>query len=341
MAVPLPLQPVAVPAPATPLEATNALLRELTGTVGVCARMVHDHLDSGGKQIRARLALDATAALGGDAYVAVPWAAACEALHNASLVHDDLQDGDEVRRGRPALWSVWGAAQAINAGDLLLMLPTLALARLKAPDAVKWQLALCVAHHGACTARGQSDELDLRRLSHLTPEAYRHAAVGKTAGLFGMPVEGAALLAGRSLQEARALAAPFERLGLLYQLQDDVVDLYGDKGRGDPGADVREGKVSALVVAHLALHPGDRLWLTSILRTPREAVSDADVAAVTARFRDGGALAEVLTWIEDLAAGLLTELAGEPALAEVAAGLRDRVLAPLAPLRAAPARRAL
>jgi geranylgeranyl pyrophosphate synthase len=93
------------------------------------ARMVHEHLGAGGKRLRARLAIAACQALGGRAEDAVDWAAAVELLHNASLVHDDIQDGDRTRRGKPALWARYGSAQAINTGDLLLMLPFRALCR--------------------------------------------------------------------------------------------------------------------------------------------------------------------------------------------------------------------
>ncbi|MCA9571733.1 MAG: polyprenyl synthetase family protein, partial [Myxococcales bacterium] len=83
--------------------------------LGVIAR---EHLATGGKRLRARLALATMQALGGDRREAVPWAAAAEMLHNATLVHDDLQDGDAVRRGHPAVWARHGANQAINVGDL-------------------------------------------------------------------------------------------------------------------------------------------------------------------------------------------------------------------------------
>ena len=78
------------------------------------ARMVREHLDTGGKRLRARLAIAACQALGGRAEDAIDWAAAVELLHNASLVHDDIQDGDRTRRGKPALWARYGPAQAIN-----------------------------------------------------------------------------------------------------------------------------------------------------------------------------------------------------------------------------------
>jgi geranylgeranyl diphosphate synthase type I len=292
--------------------------------------MVQEHLATGGKRLRARLALAAADALGatGDAR---PWAAAVELLHNATLIHDDIQDGDRVRRGQPTTWVRHGVAQAINAGDLMLMLPFLALARGDAPGDVAAALAICLAGQAATTVRGQVDELDLLPGGHLDQASYDRAVRGKTGGLFGLPVEGAALLAGRTPDEARALARPFGELGLLFQLQDDVLDLYGDKGREAAGADIREGKVSALVVAHLARVPHDRAWLLGVLAADRDATPDVAVQEVIARFRASGALDDVLDRIRAIAADIRADaaLAQAPALRRVALEITAVVLQPI------------
>src|SRR5690349_12844089 len=101
--------------------------KEIAGDVGL------SHLETGGKRLRARLALAATAALGADSRGAIGWAAACEMLHNATLIHDDLQDGDRVRRGKPTAWVRYGQNQAINGGDLMLILPFAAIGEVRAP----------------------------------------------------------------------------------------------------------------------------------------------------------------------------------------------------------------
>ena len=80
--------------------------------------IVRQHLETGGKRLRARLALAATEALGHQRADAISWAAACELLHNATLIHDDVQDGDRVRRGEPTVWVRHGIPQAINAGEI-------------------------------------------------------------------------------------------------------------------------------------------------------------------------------------------------------------------------------
>lgn len=310
----------------------ESLMVELAHTHGgaVCAALVEEHLSTGGKRLRARLALDAAEALGVPGETAVGWAAACELLHNASLVHDDLQDGDRVRRGQPALWARHGADQAINAGDLMLMLPTLALGAVPVGDDVRWRLAASVARHGARTAAGQSEELALRDRGTVDAAAYRRAVVGKTAGLFGLPVEGAALLAGAAPARAQALAEPFERLGEAFQLQDDLVDLWGDKGREAPGADLREGKISALVVAHLVRRPEDHLWLMGVLRTPRDETSAQQVDEATRRFVASGARDDVLSWTREACAAVEgPSLDGAAGLRRVGRRLRDRILCPL------------
>lgn len=290
-----------------------------------------EHLAGGGKRLRARLALAALEALGGERRAGTAWAAACELLHNATLVHDDLQDGDETRRGRPTVWARHGAAQAVNCGDLLLMLPFAALEHVPAPPERRWALASALARRAAAAARGQAAEL---ALAGETPawERYRAAVEGKTGALFQLPVEGAALLAGRPAERARALAAPFAGLGVLFQLQDDVLDLYGDKGRGRPGDDLREGKASALVVEHLALHPGDAAWLLPLLALPRAATPDAEVSRAIDRFRAGGALDAVLRRIRAEADGVMRHpaLRGEPGLRALAAGLAQLALTPIA-----------
>ncbi len=84
-----------------------------------------------GKQIRPLLVLLAAEACGADWKKALPAAAAVELIHNFSLIHDDIEDRGEQRRGRPTVWKVWGEAQAINAGDAMFSLASLALSRLE------------------------------------------------------------------------------------------------------------------------------------------------------------------------------------------------------------------
>lgn len=293
--------------------------------------MAQEHLATGGRRIRARLALAATACLDADPERALAWATAVELLHNATLIHDDIQDGDRVRRGHPTTWVRHGVAQAINAGDLMLMLPFVALQTPGMPLVVQAGLSGALARGAVQVVRGQAEEMDMLGAGHLSRASWERCARGKTGALFGLPVEGAALAAGWSTEDALDLASPFADLGLLYQLQDDVVDLYGDKGRGERGSDLKEGKVSALVSAHLEAWPEDRAWLVGMLAADRDDTSDALVAEAARRFQESGALDSVLDWIRTVERQVLEHSAFKraPGLFPVATELASLALKPI------------
>lgn len=268
--------------------------------------LVREHLAAGGQRLRARLALAAVEALGGDRLDGAPWAAACELLHNATLVHDDLQDGDAVRRGRPALWSTYGSARAINVGDLLLMLPIAAVARLRTDDGVKWRLSHAIVERAEETVRGQAHELELAADQVVDRREWVSSARGKSGALLALPVEGAALLCGLSPSTAKSLSQPFAALGVLYQAWDDACDLFGATGR-EPGADLREGKPSLPVIEHLRLSPRDTPALLALLATPREQTLPSDVERWVGTLRTGGALDAVRERIGDYEQAVLSD----------------------------------
>ena len=301
---------------------------------GLATRMLREHLQSGGKRLRARLVLSALEALGCDSAKGTGWAAACELLHNATLIHDDIQDGDRTRRGHPALWVRYGTDQATNAGDLMLMLPFLAILRVPVAPEIHCGLVRTLSTYATGIAGGQIAEREITRNGTVDWGCYRRAAAGKTSGLVMLAVEGAALLAGRSDAQAKALALAVEPLGVLLQLQDDVLDLYGDKGRNERGSDLREGKISALVVEHLRLHPADAPWLLEILVLPRNATPDTEVEKAISRFRVGGALGAVLARIRCEVETLRSALAlqRESALRVLALDFVNEVLRPIRPL---------
>ncbi|MED5465253.1 MAG: polyprenyl synthetase family protein [Myxococcota bacterium] len=299
----------------------------------VVGPMAVEHLATGGKRLRARLALAAAKGLGLEAREAIPWAASCELLHNATLIHDDLQDGDRVRRGAPTVWVAHGSVQAINAGDLMWTTPYTSVDELGEGFSaeVKFRLCQVLGRYSASVIRGQAVEYFMTTGGITDIDFYHQAIRGKTSALFELPVVGAAILAGHSQERALRIAEPFTNLGMLFQMQDDVLDLFGDKGRGETGADLREGKISALVVEHLALHPEDAPKLLDLLNTPREQTLDAQVEETIEAFRTGGALAGVLARIEAEAARSLSSDVWEehPELKEVLQDLVDVILKPI------------
>lgn len=300
-----------------------------SGQIDRAGAMASEQLATGGKRLRARLALSSCRAFEVDTSACVPWAAAVELLHNATLIHDDIQDGDRTRRGEPTLWVKHGVAQAINAGDLMLMLPFLALAELPARQA--GQLSRLLAEHASRTVRGQVEELGLLSSGRLDWDSYLHAVAGKTGALLALPVLGAAILAGREDAFLSDIDQLFCELGITFQLQDDVVDLFGDKGREVVGCDIYEGKVSALVVLQLSRRPDTRTELLDMLAKPRELTTPADVARARHMFSESGALDELLAAIS-LRANAIRQssvLLREPRLRRLTEDLLGLALAPI------------
>lgn len=289
---------------------------------------------SGGKRIRAWLALRAGAALRLPDVCSEPWAAACELMHNATLVHDDLQDGDTTRRGQPTLWVAHGAAQAINVGDWLFMLAFRALGILpaEAQHQAGFALTQALAAGMAEVIEGQGIECASRAyFSAVATFPYEAMVRGKTAALFALPVCGAALLAGHNAQAAKRLAAPFAELGVLFQQQDDVLDLWGDKGREVCGADLYEGKLSAIVVTHLRRVPADASWLLPLLAAPRDATDAGQVRRAIDTFEQSGSRAALLGDMQGR--GERARRSADPALLPVLDNLIARIWSPIASLR--------
>jgi hydroxymethylglutaryl-CoA reductase len=249
----------------------NAAVEAVLDEAGVggssVAAMCRYHMGTGGKRLRAVLPLLVGEALGADPTRLVPLGAACEVLHNATLVHDDLQDGDRLRRGEETVWHRFGPAEAINLGDAMFYLTLLLVGRLDTPVARRQAITRRVLLETLRVIDGQQRELELARSDRPTLEAYAAAVEGKTSGLFALPVAGAAALCAAPAELVTGLEEAARHLGVLFQIQDDLLDLFGDKGRRQRGGDLREGKPSVLVVHALGNAPeADRAWLLRMLR---------------------------------------------------------------------------
>ncbi|MBC7477313.1 MAG: polyprenyl synthetase family protein [Pseudorhodobacter sp.] len=181
------------------------------------------HLSAGGARVRAQLGLDAAVVLNLSRTASLACAAAPELLHNASLVHDDLQDGDALRRAKPAVWKKFGRAVALSTGDLLISAAYAALAAHPHPGA-----ALRAMHEAiAITIRGQTQgDHD----GHPSPDAYAAIAADKSGPLLALPVR-LALIAANAPGEEAALRAG-RGLALAYQTLDDLADRHADRARG-------------------------------------------------------------------------------------------------------------
>lgn len=205
-----------------------------------------------GKRIRPTLLLLTCAAAGGDWRKALPAAAAVELLHNFSLIHDDIQDGSEQRRGRPTLWSLHGIAQAINAGDAMFSLAHMSLGPIQKTTSRAIYIAAANLLPRTSFQLTQGQYLDLRYegINDLSLVSYWPMIWGKTAMLIRACAHLGALIAGATGRKFKAYLTFGEKLGLAYQVHDDLLGIWGnaqEMGKS-PHSDLLSGKKSLPVL---------------------------------------------------------------------------------------------
>lgn len=210
-----------------------------------------------GKRIRPLLVLLSAAAGGAETWKpALPAAAAVELMHNFSLVHDDIQDNSDKRRGRPTLWVKWGMPQAINAGDGLFVLSNLAITDLIAGYPAETVVRAAQILHNTCLelTRGQYLDMSYEKRSDLGVEDYWPMVGGKTAALLAGCCHLGALLGGADESTQEAYRSFGHYLGLAFQVQDDILGIWGDEAVTGKSAasDLVEGKKSLPVLAGLS-----------------------------------------------------------------------------------------
>ncbi len=234
---------------------------------------------SAGKRVRPLLVLLVCEAVGGRWRRALPAAAALELVHNFSLVHDDIQDNSPTRRGRPALWKLYGTALAINAGDALLTIANQAVLGLDRDQDASQILRVARVMQKACLdlTRGQYLDLAHQNTSQLSLRQYWSMIDGKTAALLSACTESGAILGGASKHVQRGYREFGRLLGAAFQVQDDILGIWGSESATGKSAasDLAEGKLSLPVVYGLRRQGKfARGWLSS--PAPTVACRDAE-----------------------------------------------------------------
>jgi geranylgeranyl diphosphate synthase type I len=243
----------------------EAFLRQLLDRPGapLLYKMARYHLgwedaegrpsDAGGKMVRSGLCLLACEAAGGEWRPAIPAAAAVELVHSFSLVHDDIQDRDRERHHRPAVWAVWGEAQAINAGDALLALARLGLARLSYDPALHARCASCLDEVTLEMVEGQTLDLQFESCDYVDVDEYLDMVGRKTGALFGCALSLGAIVAGANEERVVQFDRLGRTIGVAFQVRDDVLGIWGDPEKtGKPaGADLQRQKKSLPVLIAL------------------------------------------------------------------------------------------
>lgn len=230
-----------------------AVMDAATRGDGLIAVATAYHLATDGRAWRARLVLDACRALQVDAAHAADLAAACELVHQASVVHDDVQDRAMLRRGMPSVVARYGMPAAICVGDLLLVRAFAVLAPLPNAPALVGLFADRIGE----MVQGQGEEFSADLWQTMSRTRYHHLASAKAGALVALAMEGAAMLGGRPATEVAAAGRVARLLGEAYQACDDAGDLASDLATGalngviawalDTGEPVQHARLHALL----------------------------------------------------------------------------------------------
>ena len=246
---------------------------------------VQHHFAGSGKFVRAGLVLLAPAAGGADEGVGRVGAVAIELVHNFSLLHDDIIDGDIERRHRPTVWAEFGVGQAIISGDALATLALQLLLEEATPERVSAAVALAEATQAMIA--GQAEDMASERRSSLTVEECLRVAAGKTGALLSCAASLGAVLAGAPAPAVDALADFGRHLGIAFQAVDDVLGIWGEGAvTGKPvGNDLRLHKKTLPVAIACAAADAD----PELGRLLAGEMSDSDVDAAASALAACGA----------------------------------------------------
>jgi geranylgeranyl pyrophosphate synthase len=245
------------------LEQVERVLQEATvSEIEVLQEAARHILSAGGKRIRPQLALLATLAAGGSLSRAVPLAAACELVHTATLVHDDIVDESDSRRGRMAVQFYFGNSASVLMGDYLVVRAFGLVSR--EANRELWSILVDTI---ARMCEGEVLQICVKADTALRLEVYETIIECKTALLMATCTRYGALLGNCCREVTEGLAEFGYHLGMAFQIQDDILDFLGDEETlGKPvGGDLREGKVTLPVIYALEhAHPEFREELLAI-----------------------------------------------------------------------------
>ncbi|MBI3942153.1 MAG: polyprenyl synthetase family protein [Chloroflexi bacterium] len=239
----------------------------------------------GGKRLRPTMLLLACLAAGGNPQRAAPAAAGIELVHNFSLIHDDIEDGDKMRHGRSTLWALVGIPQAINAGDALFVLARLALHRLthQGYDANVIQQCFELFDHACLSLTwGQYQDLSFEKREDISLTDYLQMIHGKTAALLEAALQMGALLGSATVTQQHYFREFGRNLGMAFQIRDDILGIWGEEVRTgkSAGNDIaRKKKSLPILYAFQELpenNPANWQTLKSLYRQPDLSPTEID-----------------------------------------------------------------
>ena len=236
-------------------------------------------LEAGGKRLRPTLLLACNDAFGGDAGQAIWPAVGVEIFHNFTLVHDDVMDNADVRRGRPTVWKKWDMNTAILSGDAMV-----SMAYKCAAGCPPMFLPEVIDRFGIMTMKvyeGQQIDADFETSDGVTFDQYMQMIIGKTSALIAYPCAIGALIAGASQDDIEMMFNFGLNLGIAFQMQDDYLDVYGDPATFGKaiGGDILNAKKTWLYIM-----ASDRLGSRFVDAAKADVPAAEKIASVTALY---------------------------------------------------------
>ena len=233
------------------------------------------HMALGGKRVRPVLLLMACEAMGGQVDKALEAAVGLEMFHNFTLLHDDVMDNADVRRGKTTVHRRWNDNTAILSGDTMLTIATQYIAR-----TMNWPVMDLFNKTAIEIYEGQQWDMDYEYRNDVTVDEYINMIRLKTSVLLGCALKMGALLADADPKDAEMLYEAGVNMGLAFQLRDDVLDVWGDpKTFGkEIGGDIMNNKKTFLLINAMRLAQGDdadelRHWLNDPYATRDDKVA--------------------------------------------------------------------
>ncbi len=249
------------------------ILDKALSDVDLIPELANHLIDSGGKRLRPMLTLAAAKLVGYEGNQQIQTAAAVEFMHTATLLHDDVVDESDVRRGKKAARMIWGNQASVLVGDFLLGQAFRMLV-----DVGSLQVLKILSNAAAVIAEGEVMQLAAAKNTSVTEDDYLAIINAKTAALFSGAAESGGAIANRPVEELNALKAYGRNLGLAFQLVDDALDYGGDSQKlgKSVGDDFREGKITLPVL--LAFRRGNNeereFWKRTIVEGD---IQDSDI----------------------------------------------------------------
>ena len=288
-------------------------------------------LADSGKRVRPVLCLLCCEACGGRFASALPLAGAVELLHCFSLVHDDIQDRSAVRRHRPTVWQVWGEAHGINVGDGLYAAAHASLYRLEQAfgAGLALQVAECFEETALRLCEGQYLDMAFEAEPEVSRDQYTTMIDRKTAALLGFAAWGGARLGGADDALARCYREMGRRIGLAFQIQDDLLGIWGAEGETGKSAssDIASGKKTLPLLMALEALPAAGAGELRRIYSSAES-QERDVARARELIEDSGAQERCASLVEEYhssALRLLEEANPLPAAGEALRELIQRL----------------